>query len=196
MTSKMLLPLRVAKGKSRVANMCRAGRCVAMPDEVTADCVIEDDRWEAAGLEALAERAVTAALGWHDIGGEVVVLGCDDARIAALNTDFRGKPRATNVLSWPSVEHVPHTPGARPELPDEVELGDIAIAFETCEAEARAQGKPFGDHVTHLLVHATLHLLGYDHENDADAETMEAAERSILHDLNIPDPYQEQETTR
>lgn len=171
--------------------MCRVGRYGAMPDEISTDCVIEDDRWDAAGLESLAARAVGAALTWHDIGGEVVVLGCDDARIAALNADFRGKPRATNVLSWPSVEHLPHAPGAMPDLPDEDELGDIAIAYDTCLAEAQAQDKPFADHVTHLLVHATLHLLGYDHENDPDAEAMEAAERAILSTLNIPDPYQE-----
>ncbi|RNF35849.1 rRNA maturation RNase YbeY [Paracoccus methylarcula] len=158
---------------------------------MSADSVIEDDRWQEAGLESLAERAVIAALEWHGTSGEVVVLGCDDARIAALNADFRGKPRATNVLSWPSVEHAPRDPGARPLLPEIDELGDIAIAFDTCEAEAAAQGKPFADHVTHLLVHAVLHLLGYDHENDLDAETMEAAERSILQDLQIPDPYQE-----
>ena len=162
-----------------------------MPDDISTDCVIEDDRWETLGLEALAERAVRAALQWHGIGGAVVVMGCDDARIAALNADFRGKPRATNVLSWPSVEHVPHEPGAVPVLPDAEDLGDIAIAYDTCLAEAAAQGKPVADHVTHLLVHATLHLLGYDHMNDADAETMEAAERSILSRLNIPDPYQE-----
>lgn len=162
-----------------------------MPDDISTDCVIEDDRWETLGLEALAERAVRAALQWHGIGGAVVVMGCDDARIAALNADFRGKPRATNVLSWPSVEHVPHEPGAVPVLPDAEDLGDIAIAYDTCLAEAAAQAKPLGDHVTHLLVHATLHLLGYDHQSDADAETMEAAERSILSRLNIPDPYQE-----
>ncbi len=162
-----------------------------MPDEISTDCVIEDDRWDAAGLEGLAARAVGAALTWHSIGGEVVVMGCDDARIAALNADFRGKPRATNVLSWPSVEHQPHEPGAVPDLPDEDELGDIAIAYDTCLAEAAAQDKPFADHVTHLLVHATLHLLGYDHDNDPDAECMEAAERAILSTLNIPDPYQE-----
>lgn len=171
--------------------MFRAAPCETMPDETVADCVIEDERWETAGLEALAGRAVDAALGWHRIGGEVVVLGCDDARIAALNADFRGKPRATNVLSWPSVEHLPRAPGARPDLPDSDELGDIAIAYETCAAEASAQGKPFADHVTHLLVHATLHLLGYDHQDDADAVTMEAAERAILAGLRIPDPYQE-----
>lgn len=162
-----------------------------MPDETTADCVIEDDRWDIAGLESLAERAVAATLRWHRIGGEVAVLGCNDARITALNADFRGKPQATNVLSWPAVEHLPHPPGVRPDLPDEDELGDIAIAFDTCAAEAEAQGKPFADHVTHLLVHATLHLLGYDHQTDEDAEIMEATERAILTDLTIPDPYQE-----
>ncbi|WP_411958032.1 rRNA maturation RNase YbeY [Paracoccus homiensis] len=162
-----------------------------MAEEITADCVIEDDRWDSAGLEALSERAVHAALTWHGLGGEVVVMGCDDARIAALNADFRGKPRATNVLSWPSVEHALREPGARPDLPDTEELGDIAIAYETCLAEAEAQGKSLDDHVTHLLIHAVLHLLGYDHENDPDAETMEATERSILSTLNISDPYQE-----
>lgn len=162
-----------------------------MAEDITADCVIEDDRWDSAGLEALSERAVHATLTWHGIGGEVVVMGCDDARIAALNADFRGKPRATNVLSWPSVEHAPREPGARPHLPDIEELGDIAIAYETCLAEAEAQGKSLDDHVTHLLIHAVLHLLGYDHENDPDAETMEATERSILSTLNISDPYQE-----
>lgn len=118
-------------------------------------------------------------------------MGCADARIASLNADFRGKPRSTNVLSWPAVEHLPRQPGAVPELPDEAELGDIAIAFETCVAEAQAQGKPFDHHVLHLLVHATLHLLGYDHENDPDAERMEATERAILQTLDVPDPYEE-----
>lgn len=162
-----------------------------MPDEITADCVIEDDRWEAAGLEDLAARAVTATLDWHRVGGEVVVMGCDDARIAALNADFRGKPRATNVLSWPSVEAEPRAPGTAPDIPDTDELGDIAIAYDTCAAEALAQGKPFAHHVTHLLVHACLHLLGYDHENDPDAELMEQTERRILAGLDIPDPYEE-----
>lgn len=174
--------------------MSPAGQQGTMPDEISADTVIEDERWKAAGLDALAARAVAAALDWHETGGEVVVLGCDDTRIAALNADFRGKPRATNVLSWPSVEHLPRDPGMRPLLPDAEELGDIAISFDSCAAEAQVQGKPFEDHVTHLLVHAVLHLLGYDHENDADAETMEGIERSILETLRIPDPYQEKAT--
>lgn len=155
-----------------------------------ADVVIEDPRWEDAGLDALAARGVGAALDWLDRPeAVVVVLGCDDARIAGLNADFRGKPRATNVLSWPAVEHAPRAPGARPEVPQVDELGDIALAFETCEAEAAQQGKGFADHVTHLIVHAVLHLAGFDHVDDADAETMEGAERSILAGLGIADPY-------
>ena len=79
-------------------------------------------------------------------------------------------------------------------MPDVEELGDIAISFDTCQREAEAQGKPFADHATHLLVHAMLHLAGYDHIDDLDAETMEDAERSILGKLGIPDPYLEMET--
>lgn len=155
------------------------------------DTVIEDDRWEAAGLEDLAARAGRATLDWLGMDADIVVMGCDDARIADLNADFRGKPQPTNVLSWPSVEHVAHAPGAHPPRPDTDELGDIAIAFETCTREAAEQHKRFDAHVMHLLVHAILHLAGYDHQNDADAETMEAAEREILSTLGIRDPYQE-----
>lgn len=163
------------------------------PSPVPPDVVIEDPRWEAAGLSPLAARALRALQLWLGRSGEVVVMGCDDPRIAALNADFRGKPRATNVLSWPSVEHRPRVPGARPDLPEDEEWGDIAISFDTCAAEAGTQGKPFDHHVLHLLVHAGLHLVGFDHENDADAETMEAVERSILATLDIPDPYSESE---
>lgn len=183
----------VVKQRNRAVNTSPAGLSGTMPDEIAADCVIEDDRWQTAGLDDLTTRAVTAALSWHDVGGEVVVMGCYDARIAVLNADFRGKPQATNVLSWPATEPAPRAPGTVPVLPDTDEWGDIAIAYDTCAAEAQAQGKPFDHHVTHLLVHATLHLLGYDHLNDPDAERMEATERAILADLNIPDPYQEQE---
>lgn len=173
--------------------MRRAGQSETMPDDLCVDTVIEDDRWGETGLEALAARAAGAALQWHGLtAGEIVVMGCDDARIAALNGDFRGKPRPTNVLSWPALDTAPRAPGDRPVLPETDELGDIAIAYDTCLAEAHAQGKPFDHHVTHLLVHAVLHLLGYDHENDPDAELMEATERSILQQLQIPDPYQEE----
>ncbi|WP_299363984.1 rRNA maturation RNase YbeY [uncultured Paracoccus sp.] len=154
------------------------------------DIVIEDERWLDVGLEDLANRAVgaTAAyLGLH--GVEVVVLGCDDQRIAGLNDHFRGKPTPTNVLSWPSVSPAPRADGASPAPPAVPELGDIAISYDTCSREAKDHDKPMADHVVHLLVHATLHLIGYDHEIDADAETMEQAERSVLAGLGIPDPY-------
>lgn len=160
-----------------------------MPDNI--DVVIEADVWIDADLPALAQKACGAVL--HRLGlpdACIVVLGCDDERIAALNADFRGRPQPTNVLSWPSVEHSDHAAGEHPVVPDTDELGDIAIAYGVCAAEAAAQGKPFADHVLHLLVHGSLHLAGYDHENDLDAELMEATECEILAALGIADPYQ------
>ena len=164
---------------------------------MTVDCIIEDDRWAEAGLPALAEVACAAALssrGLDPEDWEIAVLGCDDARIAELNGDFRDKPRATNVLSWPSEERGAEAEGAMPEAPvpgGNPELGDIAISYDTCAAEARAQGKPFDQHVTHLLVHATLHLLGFDHIRDGCAAVMEAAEVEILGKMGLPDPYRD-----
>ena len=158
------------------------------------DLVIEDERWEDAALAAMAERAARAVGEWLQLGEfQVVVLGCDDERIAGLNAEFRDKPKPTNVLSWPAIDFDSRPPGAHPHLPDIDELGDIAISYDTCQREAKAQGKPFADHATHLLVHAILHLAGYDHIDDLDAETMEDAERSILGKLGIPDPYVEPE---
>lgn len=151
------------------------------------DVILEDPRWE--GLEPLAARALRLVEGHLALRGEVCVMGCDDARIAALNAQFRGKAAATNVLSWPSEDRAPATPGAVPDAPADPEWGDIALAFETCAREAAAQGKPFEDHVTHLLLHGILHLLGYDHETDADATRMEQLERELLAKVNIPDPY-------
>jgi probable rRNA maturation factor len=162
------------------------------------DIVIEDDRWEAFGLEPLAERAVRAALegaGLGAAGFSVVLMGCDDARIAALNADFRGKPVPTNVLSWPSEERGAEVPGGVPDLPapgdaeEPCELGDIAIAFETCAREAEVQGKPMADHVSHLVVHGLLHCLGYDHVDESDAARMEGLEVRILASLGLSDPY-------
>ncbi|SDD38998.1 rRNA maturation RNase YbeY [Ruegeria marina] len=161
---------------------------------MVADVIIEDPRWEAAGLEPLSEKAVRATLahlGLDPDEWEVCVMGCDDARIADLNRDFRGKPAATNVLSWPSEERAAETAGSPPDLPSgpDPELGDIAIAFETCRQEAEAAGKPMGDHVTHLIVHGVLHLMGYDHIRDEDATLMEGLETEILGNLGIDDPY-------
>ncbi len=154
------------------------------------DVVIEAPGWEAVDLAGLAGRAAGAVLRHFSLeSGEVSVLGCDDARIATLNADFRGKPQPTNVLSWPAEELAPETPGGDPARPSETELGDIAIAYETCAREAAEQRKPLDHHVTHLLVHGTLHLLGYDHMTEPDAAKMEALEVEILATLGVPDPY-------
>ncbi|UWQ04205.1 rRNA maturation RNase YbeY [Aliiroseovarius crassostreae] len=160
------------------------------------DIVFEDPRWEEAGLEALAQRACEAALGHLDVAeAEVAVLACDDARIAELNAEFRAKGQPTNVLSWPSEERAAEEPGEHPLPPEPdfpgapLELGDIAISYETCAREAAEQGKEFSTHVTHLMVHATLHLLGYDHILDKDAALMEGLEVEILGKMGISDPY-------
>ena len=161
---------------------------------MTTDTLIEDARWRDLDLADLAEAASDATLrhlGLDPAAWEISLLGCNVARIAALNADFRGKPRPTNVLSWPSQERGASADGgtpARPNGPD-TELGDIAIAFDTCQREAEAAGKPFAEHCTHLVVHATLHLLGYDHERDLDATLMEGLETQILGKMGIADPY-------
>ena len=139
-------------------------------------------------------RATLAELSLDPAWFATVVMGCDDARIAALNTEFRGKPVPTNVLSWPSEDRAAETPGDMPMLPegaseDAEELGDIAISYETCAREAAEQGKSLDDLVTHLIVHAVLHLLGYDHVNDADAALMEGTEIRVLAKLGVANPY-------
>ncbi|MBV1903927.1 MAG: rRNA maturation RNase YbeY [Marinosulfonomonas sp.] len=167
----------------------------AMPELV--DTRIEDVRWADLGLKQLSQTACGAALtrlGLDPAAFEISLLGCDDATIAALNSDFRGKPTATNVLSWPSVDRAADTPGKTPEAPKtdpagRTELGDIAIAFDTCEREANVSETPMHAHVSHLLVHGTLHLLGYDHISNKDAALMEGLEVEILATLGIPDPY-------
>ena len=166
--------------------------------DMLVDTVIEDPRWEGIDLAGLAERAGRASLrhlAMPEAGFAVVLMGCDDARIAVLNADFRGKPQPTNVLSFPSEERAAEVAGDEPERPapgdadDPAELGDIAIAWETCAREAAEQGKPMVDHVTHLVVHGLLHLLGYDHVEDADAQRMEGHEVAILASLGLSDPY-------
>jgi probable rRNA maturation factor len=138
---------------------------------------IEDDAWTADVADAadLVERAAAAALG--AAGGDVVVLLTDDAAVRDLNARFRGKDRPTNVLSFPAAESAaPH-------------LGDLVLGYGICAAEAEAQGKTLADHMTHLTVHGVLHLLGRDHDDDGEAEAMEAEERGILASLGVADPY-------
>ena len=161
------------------------------------ETLTEDSRWDALDLEGLAERGARATLerlGLDPVAYEISLLACNDKRIAELNEDFRGKPQPTNVLSWPSDERgaarageMPHLPRPTPPMP--AELGDVAIAYDTCAREAGEAGKPLKDHALHLLVHGTLHLLGFDHERDADADLMEGLETEILAALGVADPY-------
>ena len=141
---------------------------------------IEADAWtaELAAAHAVAARAADAALapeGQADAG--VVILMTDDATLADLNQRFRGKAGPTNVLSFPAA---PNPEGL---------IGDIALAHGVCAREAAEQGKTLEQHLTHLTVHGVLHLLGYDHEDDGEAEAMEALERTILETLGVADPY-------
>lgn len=159
------------------------------------DCMLEDRRWAAVDLEALAEAAAEATFAHLDLAGfEVSLLACNDARIADLNADFRGKPTPTNVLSWPSEERGAEVDGGQPLQPDrnDPELGDIAIAYDTCAAEAEAAKKTLSAHTTHLIVHGILHLLGYDHDRDQDATLMEGLESQILGNMGLADPYRDE----
>lgn len=113
---------------------------------------------------------------------ELSLLFTDDAHIRVLNCDWRGMDKPTNVLSFPAIQIAPGDPV--PPM-----LGDIAIAFETVKTEAGLEEKPFDHHLTHLIVHGLLHLLGHDHEDDDEAGMMEELERAILARLAIPDPY-------
>lgn len=144
---------------------------------------VDDEQWAAAlpDAAALAMSAASSALDFEGRGVDpgLVILLTGDAQLQDLNRRFRGKDAPTNVLSFPA----PATAGRH--------LGDIALAFGVCAQEAAEQGKPLEDHLQHLTAHGVLHLLGYDHTTDAEAESMEARERQILADLGVPDPYAE-----
>ena len=155
------------------AAMIRGGR------DGDIEVLVEGEGWDSAPPDAqgLALRAASAALAAAGASGSLAILLADDARLAALNTAFRSKSGPTNVLSFPA----PANPGGW--------LGDVALAFETCRREAEAQGKRLEHHLQHLVAHGVLHLVGYDHEGDADAAEMEALEVKILAGLGAPDPY-------
>lgn len=144
------------------------------------DVEIEDPAWAEAlpEVEALATAAAAAALESEGADGEgVALLFTDDAAVHELNARFRQKDAPTNVLSFPA----PPNP--------ERHLGDVALAFGVCAREAGEQGKSLADHMKHLVVHGVLHLLGYDHMSDDEAEAMEGLERVVLAGLGVSDPY-------
>jgi probable rRNA maturation factor len=145
------------------------------------EVVVEDAGWQALlpDVETLVDAAARASLAALDAApeGEIVVLLTDDETIRDLNARFRGQDKPTNVLSFPAAP----SPG-RP-------VGDIALALGVCAAEARAQAKPLAHHLQHLVAHGVLHLVGWDHEDEAEAEAMEGLERRVLAGLGVPDPY-------
>jgi probable rRNA maturation factor len=142
--------------------------------------------------EAVIDRAIATAaeIVNADLGeAELAVMLTDDAGIRTLNSNWRGIDKPTNVLSFPAL---PPTGAGGPDDAPRM-LGDIAIAYETTRREADDEQKPFDHHLSHLAVHGFLHLIGYDHETDNDAEAMETLEAEILAQLGIPDPYADRE---
>lgn len=146
-----------------------------------------------ASAESTIHRAIETAaeIVEADVGeAELAIMLTDDAGIRALNSNWRGIDKPTNVLSFPALQPAgPSGPDDAPRM-----LGDIAIAYETTRKEADGEQKPFDHHLSHLAVHGFLHLIGYDHEDDAEAEAMEALEIKILAQLGIPNPYTDRDS--
>jgi probable rRNA maturation factor len=166
---------------------------MALPALPETEVLIVAECWGAeTDAEAIVHRAIAAAAAYIDADtgdAELAVMLTDDAGIRTLNKNWRGQDKPTNVLSFPALQ-----PTGKPSLDDAPRmLGDIAIAYETTRREADDEQKPFDHHLSHLAVHGFLHLIGYDHEKDGDAEAMENLEREILGLLGIPDPYADQD---
>ena len=152
---------------------------------------VQSPLWEAepAAEQTVRDAIAAAAATLSTADNEVSILLTDDKAIRLLNREWRGIDKPTNVLSFPALQP---TGGSGPDDAPRM-LGDIAIAYETTRREADDEQKPFDHHLSHLAVHGFLHLIGYDHENDGDAETMETLETEILAQLGIPDPYADRE---
>jgi probable rRNA maturation factor len=172
------------------------GRESEPPQRLALEVVIEGGSWPDAGaLEALvagAARALEAAPELASLLARPVcacIAFATDADVRELNARFRGKDKPTNVLSFPAQAPPQDTLGRHEPLP----LGDVILAAETVAAEARDLGIPLSHHIQHLVVHGVLHLLGHDHEADAEADRMEALETRILAALGVPDPYRSNE---
>lgn len=156
-----------------------------------------EEPWPDADWDALAGRAARAAVERTPHGDllaspvlvEISVRLADDEEVRALNRDYRGKDKPTNVLSFPMIQPDLLDTVTRNSDDGEVLLGDIVLAHGVCQAEAAERGIPVADHATHLLVHGVLHLLGYDHMTEEEAQAMEAIERDALASLGLPDPY-------
>jgi probable rRNA maturation factor len=158
------------------------------PSGPAVDILIESDAWhDLPEAEDIARQAIAAAAAGADAdlrNTVVSVLFCDDAAIAALNGRWRGLEKPTNVLSFPAQPL--HGGGM---IQETAPLGDIVVAYETLVREAGESGKTASAHLAHLVVHGFLHLAGYDHETDGEAEEMEGLEREILAQIGVADPY-------
>ena len=163
-----------------------------MTAELEIDIAVNHDDWlkEAKDLNTLIAQTISKAFEMSqiqfnsDIIGEVSVVLADDRFVQGLNLEYREKDKPTNVLSFPQTET-----SALQDMSGIVPFGDIIIAYETVKNEADEQNKSFIDHFTHLLVHGTLHLLGYDHQIENEAEQMESLEIEILKQMGIENPY-------
>jgi probable rRNA maturation factor len=152
--------------------------------------LVEDPNWRIhRGLQARLKEAAEAARRAARLKGGFCILLSDDTTLRRLNRDFRGKNKATNVLSFPGSSMNGRPAGRFASAAAPGYAGDIAIAYGVTKAEAKAAGKKFSDHATHLVVHGVLHLAGYDHERTKDAQVMEPLEVKILKRLGIADPY-------
>ncbi len=168
--------MRMMRRAQKKAAVIEAMIDVVIEDEAW---FIEDEAWPAAALEALAARCYDAALAFEPLlAGEIALLLTNDAHLRALNAKYRGKDKPTNVLAFPGGEE---NGGGF--------VGDIALARETCASEAKDKHITLQDHAAHLIIHAMLHLVGYDHHSDAEAGAMERREAEILNRLGIADPY-------
>jgi probable rRNA maturation factor len=159
--------------------------------EPRVDLIIQSPLWGSEEAnEPWVSPVVAAALPPERSDCELAVVLTDDQSMRALNARFRGVDAPTNVLAFPAPAAPPFAAQSEEQA---ASLGDVVIAFETAQAEAAAAGKEFVHHTVHLLVHGVLHLLGYDHGSDTEAEAMEARERTIFIRLGLPDPYEERE---
>ncbi|ATP11859.1 endoribonuclease YbeY [Bartonella henselae] len=155
---------------------------------ITIDILVESDGWnDEKMLYNITEKALKTImhhLSLENVVSEISLLFTDDKHMAQINAQWRGKNKSTNVLSFPAFPlKVGDSPGPM--------LGDIIIARETVVLEAENEAKSFQDHLTHMIVHGILHLLGYNHETNEEASHMEELERKILQKLSIKDPYAE-----
>jgi probable rRNA maturation factor len=175
------------------------------------EIIVESPLWKTKrSARNIVQRAVSAAAAQCRTGGDITIVLTDDTAIRKLNRTWRGLDEPTNVLSFPTppppalataqvrslraARSTGGLTGRGSEGEPQLFLGDIVIAYETTAREALAESKPFPDHLSHLAVHGFLHLLGYDHVGDEEAEAMEKLERAILVRLDLPDPYAQRET--